>query len=122
VCFSCADVPIEPLQLTGHERGIDVGLRVFLVTADASATENPRHHWTAEKQLAKAQRRVSRRQKGSKRRSVALHLLRRNHQQVQRQRRDFHHKTALLLLRTYDTVYLAIWKICGSPTWCGTVT
>ena len=27
-------------------------------------------------------------------------------QQVQRRRRDFHHKTALYLLKTYDTIYL----------------
>jgi putative transposase len=33
-------------------------------------------------------------------------LLARTHQKVQRQRCDFHHKTALSLLRTYDTIYL----------------
>jgi len=27
VCFSCAEVPIQPLPLTGDETGIDVGLR-----------------------------------------------------------------------------------------------
>jgi hypothetical protein len=30
--------------------------------------------------------------------------LRRAHQTVQRQRADFHHKTALHLLREYDTI------------------
>ena len=35
-----------------------------------------------------------------------LPLLKRKHQQVHRQRTDFHHKTALDLLRTYDTIYL----------------
>jgi putative transposase len=33
-------------------------------------------------------------------------LLKRHHQRVQRQRRDFHHKTALALLQQYDAVYL----------------
>jgi putative transposase len=105
-CISCADVPIEPLPATGQETGIDVGLKVFLVTADGAVVENPRHHRTAERQLAKAQRRVSRRTKGSKRRRKAVRLLARTHQQVKRQRRDFHHKTTLALLRTYDTIYL----------------
>jgi putative transposase len=68
--------------------------------------ENPRHHRKAEKALKKAQRRVSRRKKGSKRRKKAVKLLARQHQHVQRQRRDFHHKTALALLRQYDTIYL----------------
>jgi putative transposase len=49
---------------------------------------------------------VSRRKQGSKRRRKALEQRKRLHQQVQRQRRDFHHKTALALLRQYDTIYL----------------
>ncbi|HEX8033811.1 MAG TPA: transposase [Ktedonobacterales bacterium] len=105
-CISCAEVPMQPLPSTGRETGIDVGLKVFLITSDGEATENPRHHRKAEKQLKKAQRRVSRRKKGSKRRKKAVQLLKRKHQQVQRQRRDFHHKTALGLLRQYDTIYL----------------
>jgi putative transposase len=79
---------------------------VFLVTADGQVVENPRHYRKAEQQLAKAQRRVSRRKKGSHRRRKAIALLKRKHQIVQRQRRDFHHKTALALLRRFDTIYL----------------
>jgi len=31
--ISCADVPMQPLPPTGRETGIDVGLKVFLITA-----------------------------------------------------------------------------------------
>ncbi|HEX8032777.1 MAG TPA: transposase [Ktedonobacterales bacterium] len=106
VCLSCAEVPIQPLPPTGRETGIDVGLKVFLITSEGDAVENPRHQRKAERQLKKAQRRVSRRKKGSKRRQKAVKLLKRKHQQVKRQRLDFHHKTALGLLRQYDTMYL----------------
>jgi putative transposase len=106
VCFSCVEVPVQPLPLTGRETGIDVGLKVFLITSEGDAVENPRHHRNTEKRLKKAQRRVSRRKKGSKRRKKAVKLLARTHQQVQRQRQDFHHKTALGLLTDYDTIYL----------------
>ncbi|HEV2458032.1 MAG TPA: transposase [Ktedonobacterales bacterium] len=105
-CFSCMDVPVQPLPQTGCETGIDVGLKVFLITADGEVVENPRHYRTAEKQLVKAQRRVARRKLGSHRRGKAIALLKRKHQKVQRQRRDFHHKTALALVRQYDTIYL----------------
>jgi putative transposase len=105
-CISCAEVPIAPLPATGHETGIDVGLKVFLITADGEVVDNPRHYRKAERRLSKAQRRVSRRTKGSKRRRKAVQLLKRTHQMVQRQRTDFHHKTALALLRQYDVVYL----------------
>jgi putative transposase len=106
VCFSCEGVPVQPLPRTDRETGIDVGLKVFLITADGETIENPRHYRKAEKALVKAQRRVSRRKKGSKRRKKAVKLLAKKHQQVKRQRQDFHHKTALLLVRQYDTIYL----------------
>ena len=90
VC-SCADVPSQPLPPTGQETGIDVGLKVFLITAEGEIIANPRHYRKAEKALVKAQRRVSRRKKGSKRRGKAVQLLAKKHQKVKRQRRDFHH-------------------------------
>jgi putative transposase len=105
-CISCAEVPIEPLPATGQETGIDVGLQVFLITAEGEAVENPRCYRKAEQQLARAQRRVSRRTPGSKRRRKAVQLLKRHHLRVQRQRRDFHHKTALALLQQYDVISL----------------
>jgi putative transposase len=104
--LSCADVPAQPLPATERETGIDVGLRVFLITAEGEVVENPRLYRREEKQRAKAQRRVSRRKKGSHRRRKAVGHLQRTHQTVKRQRADFHHKTALNLLRQYDTIYL----------------
>jgi putative transposase len=105
-CIARADVPIVPLPATGQETSIDVGLTVFLVTADGEVVKNPHHYRTAQQQLARAHRRVSRRTKGSTRRRKAVHMLARKHQQVQRQRTDFHHTTALALLRQCDTMYL----------------
>ncbi len=103
---SCAEVPAQPLPTTGRETGIDVGLKVFLITAEGQVVENPRHYRRGEKRLQKAQRRVSRRKKGSRRRRKAVQQLQRAHLKVQRQRMDFQHKTALALLREYDTIYL----------------
>jgi putative transposase len=97
-------VPIEPLPLTGCETGIDVGLKVLLITADGQPVENPRHYRTAEKQLKQAQQRVAHRKKGSKRRRKAAQVLARKHQHVPRQRADVHHKTARALVRAYDVI------------------
>ncbi len=117
VVFSCAEVPAKPLPPTGKETGketgkrqgtgIDGGSTVFLITAQGLVIDNPRHHRHAEKQRATAQRRVSRREQGSHRRRKAVGQLRRAHQTGQRQRADFHHKTALALLRDYDAISLA---------------
>ena len=105
-CISCADVPVCPLPPTGQETGIDVGLKVFLVTAQGAVVENPRYLRRGERHLKRAQQRVSRRKKGSHRRAKAVGLLRKAHQDIARQRSDFHHKTALALVRQNDTIYL----------------
>jgi putative transposase len=41
VCCSCAEAPTQPLPPTGRETGIDVGLKVFLITADGQIVANP---------------------------------------------------------------------------------
>jgi putative transposase len=106
VIFSCTEVPEQPAPLTGKETGIDVGLKVFLITADGLVVENPRHLRHAEKQLAKAQRRCSKRQKSSHRRKKAAQWCAKRYQTVKRQRADFQHKVARQLVQTYDTIYL----------------
>jgi putative transposase len=104
-CFSWAGVPVRPLPTTGQATGIDLGLESFATLADGSQIANPRIFRVAELALRRAQRRVARRKKGSHRRRKAVHLLAKAHQTVQRTRRDFHHKTALALVRQHDTIY-----------------
>jgi putative transposase len=105
VCISCADVPMHLLPETGQETGIDLGIEAFATLADGTMIHNPRCYRRAERRLKTAQRRVSRRKKGSNRRRKAVALLAKAHQTVKRQRRDFHHKTALAVVRANDTIY-----------------
>jgi putative transposase len=104
VCFSCADVPLRPLPATSQGTGIDLGLESFATLADGTIIHHPRCYRRAERKLKTAQRCVSRHKKGSHRRKKAVKLLARAHQKVQRQRRDFHHKVALHLVQTNDTI------------------
>jgi putative transposase len=57
ICISCAEVPSVrsvpsvpsvPLPCSGRATGIDVGLKVFLTTADGEPTRNPRYDRKAE--------------------------------------------------------------------------
>lgn len=41
VCVSCADVPMQPLPLTGQETGIDLGLESFITLADGTMIHSP---------------------------------------------------------------------------------
>jgi putative transposase len=104
-CFSCADVPVQPLPATGQETGIDLGLEAFATLSDGARIFSPWWYRKAERALKTAQRRVSRRKRGSHRRRKAVVLLAKAHQTVSRQRADFHHKTALAHERENDTIY-----------------
>src|SRR5262249_15136741 len=105
VCFTCSDLPVQPLPETGQEVGVDLGIEdigiedlgieAFATRSDGTRIFHPGWYRMAERALKTAQRRVSRRKKGSNRRRKAVMLLARAHQKVRRQRQDFHHKTAL---------------------------
>ena len=105
VCLSCADAPVHPLPAMGQETGIDLGIEAFATLSDGTRIFNPGWYRKAERALKTAQRRVARRKKGSARRRKAVALLAKAHQMVRCQRADFHHKTALALIRANDVIY-----------------
>ena len=105
ICICCADVPLQPLESTGQETGIDLGLESFATLADGTMIHNPRCYRRAERRLKTAQHKVARRTKGSNRRRKAVNVLAKAHLKVKRQRQDFQHKAALHLVREYDTIY-----------------
>jgi putative transposase len=90
VCFSCADAPVQPLlPTTGQEAGIDLGIEAFATISQGTRIFSPGWYRKADRALKTAQRRVSRRKKGSHRRRKAITLLAKAHQTVKRQRHDF---------------------------------
>ncbi len=105
VAVSCAGVPTQQLPPTRQETGIDLGIEAFATLADGTRVLTPGYYRRAERYLAKCQRRVSRCKQGSHRRRKAVKLLAKAHQKVRRQRHDFHHKTALALVRANDVIY-----------------
>jgi putative transposase len=98
-------VPTHPLPATDHETGIDLGIEAFATLSDGTRVFHSGWYRKAERRLKHLQRTVSRRKKGSNRRKKAVELLAKAHLKVKRQRADFHHKTALALVRENDTIY-----------------
>lgn len=107
------EVEPEPLPKTGETVGIDVGITYFATLSNGEALANPRCYRNAERRLAKAQRRVSCRKKGSKRREKAKSLLGNAHQKVARSRRDHAHKTANSLVQRFDTIAVEALNVSG---------
>jgi putative transposase len=98
-------VLVQPLPEAGKETGIDLGVEAFATLSDGTRIFHSGWYRKAERALKTAQRRIARRKKGSNRRRKAVTLLAKAHHTVRRQRIDFHHKTALTLVRTNDTIY-----------------
>jgi putative transposase len=88
-----------------YQTGIDLGIEAFATLSDGTRIFNPGWYRKAERALKTAQRRVSRRKRGSHRRRKAVILLAKAHQKVRRQRQDYHHKAALTLVRENDVIY-----------------
>jgi putative transposase len=105
IAISCAEVPVQPLPPTGQETGIDLGIEAFATLSDGTRILTPGYYRRAERYLAKCQRRIAKRKRGSHRRRKAVSLLAKAHQTVRRQRVDFHHKAALTLVRSNDVIY-----------------
>ena len=102
-CFSCE---VEPRPLPESERavGIDVGLESFATFSSGEKIANPRFFRQDERELAKAQRRLSRAEKGTperaRRRKVVAHI----HQRIANRRKDFTHKLSRQLVNEYGII------------------
>jgi putative transposase len=94
VCFSCIlDVP-QPAPPDRPATAIDVGLEYFATLADGSHIANPRYLREAEEALARRQRRLQTKRRGSKNRRRAKVLVARAHRRIRNKRSNFHHTEA----------------------------
>ncbi len=79
--------------------GIDLGLTHYAVLSTGEKVENPKHLKISQTRLAVLQRRLDRKQKGSKNRNKARLKVARCHQTIADQRRDFQHQLSSRLVR-----------------------
>jgi putative transposase len=105
--------PPTPLPPSDCEVGVDVGLARLAVTSGGEVIANPRFLRARQRRLAKAQRALSRKQKGSANRAKARHRVAVLHRKVQEARLDHAHKTALWLVRDNQAVYAEDLAVSG---------
>jgi len=86
--------------------GIDVGIKNFVYDSSGHATPNPLNLKKLLKPLARIQRKVSRRQKGSNNHGKAVKFYQRIHEKIANRRRDFHHKLSTQYAKYNDIVFV----------------
>lgn len=104
VSICCTDVEIEPMPPTGAAVGIDVGIKAFAVTSDGVSYPNHKYLAKSEKKLARLQRQLSRKSKGSRRREKARIKVARLHEHIANQRQDAAQKLSTQLIRENDVI------------------
>ncbi|MEH2154054.1 RNA-guided endonuclease InsQ/TnpB family protein [Nostoc sp.] len=93
--------------------GIDVGLEKFLTTADGQSIEVPQYYRASQSVLARQQRKLARKIKGSKNYQKQANKVARLHLHVARQRKEFHYHVAHWLVKSYDLIIFENLNIRG---------
>ena len=95
---------IDELPKTGKQVGIDLGLKDFVITSDNKKFKNNRYITKYTKQLKKAQRHLSRKQKGSNGFEKQKLKVAKIHEKIANCRLDTLHKVSKELVKSYDLI------------------
>lgn len=105
---------IEPSEsTTGKSAGFDFSLKTFLVSSDGEVIQSPEFLKRHSNQLAKAQRILSRKAKGSKAWNRARLNVARIHKRITDKRRDWFFKLAHQLTDEYDYLFFETLNLKG---------
>jgi putative transposase len=94
--------------------GIDLGVTALATLSTGEKIENPRPLVRLEKQLARAQRDLSRRTKGSKRRAAQRLKVAKLHARIADARTDYLHKVTTDLVRRFDVIAIEDLNVRGT--------
>jgi putative transposase len=106
VCFSC-DLGAAPVKVAVHPNaavGIDMGLTSFATLSDGEKIPNPRFGRNGAALIARRQRALARKRRGSNGRRRAKHLVAKAYDLAKNQRIDHARKTSKMLVERYDLI------------------
>ncbi|MBR7671862.1 RNA-guided endonuclease InsQ/TnpB family protein [Streptomyces daliensis] len=106
VSMLCDDASVKPLAKTDTAVGIDVGLTHLLALSTGEKIANPRHERWDRARLAKAQRNLAKKARGSNNRAKARRKAARVHARIADRRRDLLHQLTTRLVRENQTLVI----------------
>lgn len=104
VSLCCTDVEIQPLPKTDNAVGIDLGIKEFVITSDGEMIPNSKYLKKSLDKLAKLQRELSRKSKGSSNRNKARIKVARLQEHIANQRKDFLQKLSTEIIQNNDVI------------------
>lgn len=106
ISLCCTDVDIPALNKTGKNVGIDLGIKDFAITSGGDKYCNHKYLKQSLEKLAKLQRELSRKTRGSSNRNKARIKVARMQEKIANQRRDYLNKLSTSIVRDYDIICL----------------
>ncbi|MFF7845561.1 RNA-guided endonuclease InsQ/TnpB family protein [Streptomyces ossamyceticus] len=97
---------VTPAPATTNAVGLDAGITSLVTLSTGEKITNPRHERHDRARLARAQRELSRKSKGSANREKARRRVAKIHARIADRRRDFLHKLSTRLVRENQTVVI----------------
>ena len=110
---------IAPLPPSPEQIGVDLGLTSMVITSKGEKVGNPRFFATDQKKLARAQKRLARKHKGSQNREKARRKVARIHARIADRRLDYQHKLSTRLIRENQVICvesLAVKNMMQNPS------
>ena len=103
----------EQEKKTSNIIGCDLGLKEFATLSDGTIINNPKHIKRYEQKLAKEQRELSKKQKGSKNRFKQRMKVKKLHTKIKDVRQDFLKKTTTEIINRYDGIVMEDLNVKG---------
>ena len=100
------DNELVKFNKTSRDVGIDLGVKDFVITSDGEVFENKHFYKKDEKRLAKLQRQLSKKCKGSSNFSKQCKRIARVFEAITNKKENYIHSVVNYLLRKYDTIYM----------------
>ena len=104
VSLCCIDIEIKKYETTNSKIGLDLGIKEFCITSNGETIENPKYLKKSLNKLAKLQRELSRKSKGSSNRNKARLKVARLQERIFNQRKDFLQKLSTKLIKENDII------------------
>ena len=104
ISLCCVNIEQQVIEQTGAVVGIDLGIKEFATTSDNAVINNPKFYRKYEQKLIKAQRKLSKRKKGSNNRNKQRLKVNKWHKKITNCRIDFLQKLSTKLIKDYDII------------------
>lgn len=113
--YAVLSVEFEPRPMSnrGDTVGIDVGIKAFYTDSNGNIVSNPKYLEKSMSRLIREQRKLSRKEKGSKNRNKQRVKVALIHEKITNQRNDFLQKQSTMLIRENQTICIEDLNIKG---------